>query len=519
MSVAATITPRNPGRHTGPLGMRLQDPDSKTSVQLLAALTGVLVLLSLRTWAFTTDDAYITLRYARNFLNGHGLVFNPGGARIEGFSNPLLLFVSLLPLGAGVDPIPVIKVLSAVSLPGALVSTWVLARRLGGGVWPSLAAVAVVGSFPGVVYWAYSGLETMLYLALVSGGAALLAGGTAGTTRRQAVWGGVLLGLAAWTRVEGGLFAFVAAAGCAVYWVRHRHTTAHFWCLIPITVAGIALLGFRLAYYGHVLPNTYYCKSSGEPWLLVRQFAAAAWPLILVALMRPVSRWRGAAPAIAAACVVHIFLYRNAAPVVAQECRHFLVLLPLLAALGAANIQALPRAGRNLVTAAAGICVMVVVTVGLYLGAWYVEDYARRAEARLAIARYLNRHAQPQDQVMLGDIGIISYHISLPVIDYFCLADEYFAPCFRGEPERFVQHAMAERRPRWIVTHSVGADRRYTRRDIAAIAQSPEYRHYRCRFSIHAGRYGYYHLYERETGAMPYEPLEADSIHRACPRR
>ncbi len=33
-----------------------------------------------------TDDAFITFRYARNFLAGNGMVFNPGDA-VEGITN------------------------------------------------------------------------------------------------------------------------------------------------------------------------------------------------------------------------------------------------------------------------------------------------------------------------------------------------------------------------------------------------------------------------------------------------
>ena len=35
---------------------------------------------------FLTDDAFISFRYARNLLDGHGLVFNPG-EYVEGYSN------------------------------------------------------------------------------------------------------------------------------------------------------------------------------------------------------------------------------------------------------------------------------------------------------------------------------------------------------------------------------------------------------------------------------------------------
>ena len=37
---------------------------------------------------FLCDDAFISFRYARNLLEGHGLVFNPG-ERVEGYTNLL----------------------------------------------------------------------------------------------------------------------------------------------------------------------------------------------------------------------------------------------------------------------------------------------------------------------------------------------------------------------------------------------------------------------------------------------
>jgi arabinofuranosyltransferase len=45
------------------------------------------------------DDAMISMRYAKNFANGYGLVWNPGGERIEGYTNPLwVLYMSVIHL-------------------------------------------------------------------------------------------------------------------------------------------------------------------------------------------------------------------------------------------------------------------------------------------------------------------------------------------------------------------------------------------------------------------------------------
>ncbi len=54
-------------------------------IGLAALIWGGLEAYSLR---WTTDDAFISFRYARNLVEGHGLVFNPG-EYVEGYTNPL----------------------------------------------------------------------------------------------------------------------------------------------------------------------------------------------------------------------------------------------------------------------------------------------------------------------------------------------------------------------------------------------------------------------------------------------
>src|SRR5436305_1204757 len=50
------------------------------------------------------DDAMISMRYARNLAHGYGLVWNPGGERVEGFTNPLwvvyMAAIHVLPLAS-----------------------------------------------------------------------------------------------------------------------------------------------------------------------------------------------------------------------------------------------------------------------------------------------------------------------------------------------------------------------------------------------------------------------------------
>jgi len=76
------------------LALRTNAPPATTIV--VALLLGALVVLPqvLGTWML--DDAYISFRYARNALMGHGFVFHPG-EQVEGYTNFLwtVLFVPI----------------------------------------------------------------------------------------------------------------------------------------------------------------------------------------------------------------------------------------------------------------------------------------------------------------------------------------------------------------------------------------------------------------------------------------
>ena len=72
---------------------------ARRRLQIFAALL-LLPWLALLGWLtsvgwFITDDAFISFRYVRNLLEGHGLVFNPG-EYVEGYTN----FLWILELAA-----------------------------------------------------------------------------------------------------------------------------------------------------------------------------------------------------------------------------------------------------------------------------------------------------------------------------------------------------------------------------------------------------------------------------------
>ncbi|CAN5650269.1 MAG: hypothetical protein M3494_08935 [Actinomycetota bacterium] len=65
--------------------------------------------------AVLNEDAFVPFRYARSPLAGDGLVFNPGGERVEGITNLLWTLALAGASGASGMPLPEVSVLNATS--------------------------------------------------------------------------------------------------------------------------------------------------------------------------------------------------------------------------------------------------------------------------------------------------------------------------------------------------------------------------------------------------------------------
>ena len=228
------------------------------------------------------DDAYISVRYAGNLADGHGLIFNPGAPeeRVEGFSNPSWTLLLALGLWMGVPEVVQggvgaqrwgIEMYAALLGMACWVGLEVLlllwSRRMGraaGVAMLPLAAVAMALHH----HWAtlcLSGLETGLFTLLLTA----MAWRTA-TAAKSAhfVPLGVLAAVAALTRPDGAILAVVAAAWSLVMTLRAGAGGAlrrAFPCYaIPALGIFLPLWVWKWSYYGSPVPNTALAKSAGE---------------------------------------------------------------------------------------------------------------------------------------------------------------------------------------------------------------------------------------------------------------
>ena len=315
-----------PARHLGDRGASSATREGWTFSDWAsaAAVVAALVLLALhiREYIFLTDDSFISFRYARNLLNGQGLVFNPGGERVEGYTN--LLWVLLLAgsglLGFDLETASIVASLAATAVLFLAVVGFVWTRLPRGSRWLAVVPALFLASTRSFAVWSTSGLETRLFELLIVTGVLRLVVELDSESRRPTLspW---LFGLAVLTRPEGALVGGSVLVAGAI-WVA-RSTRRLPWGFIracwPVAALVALLLAFRLAYYGDWLPNTYYAKVAGQlSWgrgarylaAFALEYSAFLWiPALLSALLWHRREQTAHIPLVIAAAIVPHALY------------------------------------------------------------------------------------------------------------------------------------------------------------------------------------------------------------------
>ncbi|HZR12645.1 MAG TPA: hypothetical protein VFC33_05280, partial [Acidimicrobiia bacterium] len=215
------------------------------------------------------DDAMISMRYARNLAHGHGLVWNAGRPPVEGYTNflwtVLMAVTHLVPLPDRLASLPVMAI-GAVLLAAEVVLCGVLARRLSAPHSRVPVAVCwVVALYYPLTAWTLRGMEVGAEAVIVTGAAILALRLRDEPSARSAVWLGVLLGAGVLTRDDFAVLAVIVLGFVAISVdpaARRRCVVA---TAVPVAVMAAAQTVFRAAYYGALLPNTYYLKVSGVP--------------------------------------------------------------------------------------------------------------------------------------------------------------------------------------------------------------------------------------------------------------
>jgi hypothetical protein len=397
------------------------------------------------------DDAMVSMRYASNLAHGHGAVWNPGGERVEGYTNPLWV---LTMAGAHLLPLPASKVSLVVQIAGAmalllnLVVTARLTSRLTGGSRLAVGtALLLTASYLPLNNWGLQGLEVGPLALLVTASAWLAVDGLErGSVPRRLY---LLLGLGTLIRLDM-LVAGLAVLGALVV-ADPAHRRRHIlWGLgvLLLCLGGQTML--RWWYYGDLLPNTYYLKMTGYPVgyrlsrgaivlvkVLVRLAIGLSLLLPSLVLLRPDRRVGLLMALIAGQAAYSVYVGGDAWEWAGGSNRYLAIVMPILfvlVAVGIARAHARSDRPREFAWAMAGSAVGTVVLLNLATNdslrgvalldpPMAVADNAKK----VATARFLRAITRPTATVAVVWAGAEPYFMGRQTIDLLGKNDRVIA--------------------------------------------------------------------------------------------
>ncbi len=469
-----------------------------------AAALAALALNAARYHPFLSDDALISLRYARRLLDGFGLTWT-GGRPVEGYSN-LLWILLVAALGrVGVDLIAAARILGFLGgalAVAAILRTW--PARSPREALPAAAGAFVLALSAPIGVWTVGGLEQPLVAACLAWATALSFPLLAGSASLRVLAGASLcLGLLCLARPDGALFTAGTLAavllGSSDRGARRR-TAAALVALPALCVVGQQI--FRVAYYGEWIPNPALVKLSPSEQHLLGGLRYVGQGLLSLSPFSELGLAVAAAGAFGIGgpdparrarlrlVLVQACLWMGYVAVVGGDIfpayRHFVPVVVLLAFAVAEGVAWLAERSAR---APSGKATAAALAAALALFAFL---QVRSHQSQRAIAERFEWRGQVVGQALaraFGDsqplvavtaAGCIPYWSGLPALDMLGLNDHHLA---RHRPADFgsgkLAHELGDgayvlsRRPDLIIYHvgSVGSELR-SGRELAAL---PEY--------------------------------------------
>ncbi|STY28798.1 LphB [Legionella wadsworthii] len=411
---------------------------------LLILLFFYLLVLQIQAiWSFTIDDMYISLRYARNWAAGEGIVWNLHAPRVEGYSNFSFVVLGLVTILLKGNPVLVLKWAGLLGLILTcyflyLISRFWLPKR------KSLLPCIALLFYKGQIIWATSGLETAVYESLICGSLYFCLRGMGYNLSPRSrghslnvyfVASGIFLTLAGMTRPEAP--AIMMLFFILICWDRPIKESRHYWqgvaffCFTLILFYGPYLI-WRLAYFGFLFPNSVYCKGLFQSYSLSLDihYLKLIWPLIILALP---ALWKAKDKRhnfLWVPSVIYLILLIDSDPVVAFYNRLFLpaftLLLPLMTQGLYILLHSIRKKEDTLFALMFNISFYLILFI--FIPAMSLKEYRyfsqnpiKGEELRGRVVDWLNLHASSKDWVVLADSGLIPYASPLNFIDSYCL--------------------------------------------------------------------------------------------------
>ena len=236
-------------------GQNLKDPWVWAAILLFC-------ILSFAAISFTQDDAFISLRYAQNMANGHGLRFNlDENPPVEGFTNFFWILIQAIPFYFRIDPVLYMKGVGFAAGIGLIFTCSLLLQRYTSSRnWMRIGVFLAAINVP-VVVWTVSGMETV-WFALCCIAAILTVPGIFSCSQRTAactIWSL----LAVLTRPDGVIVVVSIMLSMLLVAKKNQEVrTSLIRYATIILAAGAIYAGWKLYYFHDLIPNTFHAKVS-----------------------------------------------------------------------------------------------------------------------------------------------------------------------------------------------------------------------------------------------------------------
>ena len=238
--------------------------------ELLFILTLVLVSVILRVFFFfyTEDDAFITFRYVKNFLDGKGFVYNLG-ENVLGITNSLYAFILILFGKWELNFILFGKIINVLSEGLSILLIGIIVRKWGQSkIWILSVFLFVIS--PPNIGWCASGMETSFYILFLLLSFYLY-------LERRFILLGISSGILFLIRPDGGQLLFVLFFDYLIFdifkpilsgkenyskkildlWREHKSALAS---VVVFCIVVLPWLIFCYSKYGSFLPNSIRAK-------------------------------------------------------------------------------------------------------------------------------------------------------------------------------------------------------------------------------------------------------------------
>lgn len=406
------------------------------------------------------DDSFITFRYAENWLAGHGLVWNVGGERVEGYSNFFWMVISAVALAAKVDPLTATRSVGVASYLAVILVTAIMAYRLV--PYRSARTIGFVGAplllvFPdGLAGFAGTGLETAFVSLL------LVLTGVLGhliVPKRPALKlaaGSVPL-LLFLTRLDFAPYVVLSGliSAADLIWVQKQSlalVTRELLLRYGVPAAGLIIyMAWRIIYFGDIYPNTYYAKM-GNAWNVdvglayIVAYLRSSPQVILLAPFVAYAGFRRRPSSNATfirfgALVLLVYaLYMVKVGGDFMQYRFMFQVYPLFVCCAVAALADLarnrPRLASLVVVVAIGCSTRSAVLESKYHMETLPGMHACCGEKGVRIGKKLRELLHPQTTIATTMAGGIPYYSKLRTIDQYGMNDRLIAHQSAGELRR-----------------------------------------------------------------------------------